>query len=71
MSGFQAVLSHPFLNALGWALLHFIWQGAVVTIILAGLLFVLNGYAARIRYGLALSAMLLMPILFVGTTWKI
>ena len=28
MSGFQAVLSHPFLNALGWALFHFIWQGA-------------------------------------------
>ena len=71
MSGFQDVFSHPFLNALGWALLHFIWQGAVVTIILAGILFILNGYAARIRYGLALSAMLFMPILFVGTTWKI
>ena len=71
MSGFQDVLSHPFLNALGWALLHFIWQGAAVTIVLAGLLFLLNGYAARIRYGLALSAMLLMPILFAVTTWKI
>jgi len=71
MSGFQAVLSHPFLNALGWALFHFIWQGAAVAIVLAGLLFVLNGYTARIRYGLALSAMLSMPILFVATTWKV
>ena len=71
MSGFQDVFSDPFLNALGWALLHFIWQGAVVAIVLAGLLFVLNGYAARIRYGLALSAMLFMPILFAVTTWKI
>ena len=71
MSGFQDVFSHPFLNALGWALLHFLWQGAVVTIILAGLLFVLKGYAARIRYGLALSAMLFIPILFVVTTWQI
>ena len=71
MSGFQDVLSHPFLNALGWALLHFIWQGAVVAIVLAGLLFVLNGYAARIRYGLALSTMLFMPILFAVTTWQI
>ena len=71
MSGFQDVFSHPFLNALGWALLHFLWQGAVVTIILAGLLFVLKGYAARIRYGLALSAMLFTPILFVVTTWQI
>ena len=71
MSGFQDVFSHPFLNALGWALFHFIWQGAAVAIVLAGLLFVLNGYTARIRYGLALSAMLLMPILFVATTWKV
>ena len=71
MSGFQDVFSHPFLNALGWALLHFLWQGAVVTIILAGLLFVLKGYSARIRYGLALSAILLMPILFATTTWQI
>ena len=71
MSGFQDIFSHPFLNALGWALLHFIWQGAVVTLVLASLLFVLNGYAARIRYGLALSAMLFMPILFAITTWQI
>ena len=42
MSGFQAVLSHAFLNALGWALFHFIWQGAAVAIVLAGLLFVLK-----------------------------
>ena len=71
MSGFQVVFSHPFLNALGWALLHFIWQGAVVALVLAGLLFVLKGYTARIRYGLALSAMLFMPIIFAITTWKI
>ena len=71
MSGFQGVFSHPFLNALGWALLHFIWQGAVVALVLAGLLFVLKGYTARIRYGLALSAMLFMPIIFAITTWKI
>ena len=71
MSGFQDVFSHPFLNALGWALLHFLWQGAVVALVLAGLLFVLKGYAARIRYGLALSTMLFIPILFVVTTWQI
>ncbi|MCH8295548.1 HEAT repeat domain-containing protein, partial [Candidatus Poribacteria bacterium] len=71
MSGFEGVFSHPFIHALGWALLHFIWQGAAVTILLAGGLFLLRGHAASLRYGVALSTMLLMPLLLGITTFLI
>ena len=66
----EMTLAH-LVHAFGWALIHFIWQGAVVALVLAGVLFVLEGYASNLRYGLALSAMLFMPVLVVTTTWRI
>ena len=30
MSGLQSLLSHPAVMRLGWALIHFLWQGAAV-----------------------------------------
>lgn len=71
MTKFESVLSHPLMYALGWALLHFIWQGIVVAILLTCVLFVLRGRAASIRYGVAMCVMLLMPALLAATIWRI
>jgi len=70
MIRFGSVPLHPLMYALGLSLLHFIWQGTVVACLLASALFILRGHAARIRYGTALGAMLLMPTLLAATTWR-
>lgn len=50
-------------RALGWSLLHFLWQGAVVAALLAVALRVLRGHSARVRYALGCGALALMMLL--------
>ena len=53
-------------NALGWTLLHFLWQGAAIAAVYAILCVVFNAGRANLRYNLgvlALFLMLLMPAL--------
>ena len=69
--GFEGVLSHPLMYALGWALFHFIWQGAIVASLVTIALFALKSHTANLRYSIALGAMLLMPVLMAATTWSI
>ena len=55
-------------EALGWALVHFAWQGALAAGLFAVLDLAARGASARMRYGLAaftLAAMALMPPLTV------
>ena len=59
-------LGNPFSQALAWALLHFLWQGALVAFGLAGLLALLPRAKAQTRYLLAcaaLAAMFVLPAL--------
>lgn len=52
-------------QALGWALVHFLWQGAALAVVLATALAVTRQTAARTRYALSLAtlaAMLVLPI---------
>ncbi|SEL27507.1 Signal transducer regulating beta-lactamase production, contains metallopeptidase domain [Stigmatella aurantiaca] len=57
------------LEALGWALLHLVWQGALVAAVLAlGLR--LLGPRASARYGLACGALGLMLLLPAATGWQ-
>ena len=52
-------------HALGWALVHFLWQGAALAILLGVALAVIRPTAARTRYTLSivtLAAMLVVPI---------
>jgi uncharacterized protein (TIGR03435 family) len=66
----EILLSHPAVQALGRALLHFIWQGSL----LAALLWVVKTWApptaARLRYAAASSIMLAMPLVLVVTAAK-
>jgi beta-lactamase regulating signal transducer with metallopeptidase domain len=69
VNGIDALLDHPAVRALGWALVHFVWQGAIVAALLAGLLAALRKRSAEIRYAaacVALLAMVALPAVTVG-----
>jgi bla regulator protein BlaR1 len=65
------VLDSPMLEAivasLGWTLLHFLWQGAVIGVFFGLALAAAGRSSARMRYRIALSAMLLLAICPVAT----
>src|SRR2546422_9092238 len=54
-------------EALGWALLHSLWEEALAAATLASLLAIVPARAARIRYGLAAVTLLVMLALPVAT----
>ena len=60
----------PAVHALGWTLLHFVWQGTIVAILLAIVLGLLRGRSPQLRYGAACCALALMLILPL-VTWRI
>ena len=47
-------------HALGWTLLHFLWQGALIAVLLAGALALLRSASSRSRYAVSCAAMMLM-----------
>ena len=51
---------HPLVHALGWTLLHFCWQGAMVAGLLWCVLALLGGRSSQARYGAACFALLLL-----------
>ncbi|HJR09014.1 MAG TPA: M56 family metallopeptidase [Pyrinomonadaceae bacterium] len=67
MSGAQALLAHPVFQILGWTLLHFVWQGALVALLYAGVNLSLRHASANLRYIVACLSMLLMLALPVAT----
>lgn len=60
-------LHHPFLPALGTAVLHFLWQGALLGLLAALLLRTSRDRSPEYRYGLACLMFLAMPGAFLGT----
>jgi beta-lactamase regulating signal transducer with metallopeptidase domain len=54
-------------NALGWTLLHFLWQGALIAGLLTAALALLRHAGSRARYAASCAAMLLMLICAVAT----
>jgi beta-lactamase regulating signal transducer with metallopeptidase domain len=63
-------MSGTVLQSLGWALLHLLWQGALVAAALAVALRVLDRRAASMRYLLACGALALMLVLPALTGWR-
>jgi beta-lactamase regulating signal transducer with metallopeptidase domain len=65
MIAIDDMFRQPVAQALGWALLQFVWQGALVGLLTAALLAVLRRSAADVRYVVstaALAMMLTMPV---------
>src|SRR4051794_11602866 len=60
MTSLASLLTHPLIRPLGWTLLHFLWQGAAVALLLAGALRLLRDQTANARYVAACVALLLM-----------
>lgn len=67
MSWIESLVETPLAAALGWALLHFVWQGAAVALLLAVMLSVLR--SSRARYAATCAALFSMPLMFAMTTW--
>src|ERR1700679_140873 len=54
-------------RALGWSLLHFVWEGVLVARLLAVGLKLLSGRSAQVRYWFACGALVLMTMLPLAT----
>ncbi|WP_066507111.1 M56 family metallopeptidase [Rufibacter sp. DG15C] len=62
------VLPQASLNALGWTLLHSVWQGALLAIILAVLLRLMHRHSAATRYRVAWAGLMAL-VLMAGITY--
>ena len=60
----NSLLSESNTLALGWMLLHFVWQGLAVATILAGTRIVIKN--PRMRYSVACAALLAMVVVAVS-----
>ena len=73
MSVTDQLLREPAAQAIGWALLHFIWQGTLVAGLTALVLACLRKGAADIRYvvsAIGLSLMLTLPAVTAMQLWR-
>lgn len=73
MSAIDHLLREPAAQAIGWALLHFVWQGALVGVLTAVALAALRKGAADVRYVVAsigLSLMLTLPAVTAIQFWR-
>ncbi|RPD50243.1 hypothetical protein DNI29_05450 [Hymenobacter sediminis] len=69
MNWLEQLLPPALIRALGWTLVHSLWQGAVVALALAGLLLLLRKHSAEVRYrtaGLGLAVLLLLAAVTFG-----
>jgi len=63
-------MSGPLIQAIGWALLHLLWQGVLVAAILAAALALLQRQSANARYLASCGALLLLFALGVATAYR-
>jgi beta-lactamase regulating signal transducer with metallopeptidase domain len=57
-------------RAVGWALLHSVWQGALVATVTWSLLWTLRGSAANVRYVVACLGLAVMVGAWTATAWR-
>jgi beta-lactamase regulating signal transducer with metallopeptidase domain len=70
MSTIPVVLSGPLAQAIGWALLHLLWQGVLVAAILAASLALLQRRSANARYLASCAALVTLLILGSVTAYR-
>ncbi len=73
MTAIDHLLRDPASQAIGWALLHFLWQGTLVGVLTAIALAVLRKGAADVRYVVAtigLSLMITLPTVTAVQFWR-
>ena len=62
MNAVRLLLRHPSTVALGWTLIHFIWQGAMIAALLGLANLCLRKARATVRYAAASGALLAMKV---------
>jgi beta-lactamase regulating signal transducer with metallopeptidase domain len=60
----------PLAQAVGWALLHLLWQATIVAGILAATLTLLKRHSANTRYAVSCAALTLVFALFIATAYR-
>jgi TonB family protein len=65
----ESFVASPFAQAIGWTLLHSLWEGAVIAALLATVL--LATRSARVRYAAACAAMVAMAAAFAATICRL
>ncbi|GAA4309888.1 M56 family metallopeptidase [Nibribacter koreensis] len=65
------VLPQASLNALGWTLLHSVWQGALIAILLAVLLRLMHRHSAATRYRVAWTGLMALVVMAAITYYKL
>ncbi|PSR55429.1 hypothetical protein AHMF7605_18920 [Adhaeribacter arboris] len=68
MNYLPAFITPRLVEALGWTILHSLWQGALVAITLSVLMILLHRHSARIRYAVATMA-LFSTLVIAGITF--
>jgi beta-lactamase regulating signal transducer with metallopeptidase domain len=71
MTVFEILFPPPLIHALGWTLVHAVWQGALVAFALRGVLQLLRGQRPNLRYSAASFALILTLLLPVITFWRL
>lgn len=61
----------PLVQALGWALLHSLWQGALVAVLLIAALQLMRGFSSQARYAAATLGLTLMLAAPVATLYSL
>ena len=71
MNYVQTFLSQEVVQALGWTILHSLWQGALVALALSVLLLFLNRQSAQVRYFISVTALFTTLALAVITFFSL
>ena len=74
MTAINEMLQQPFSQAIGWALLQFVWQGTLIAVLTAALLAALRRSGPDVRYvvsTIALAVMLTTPVVTVVQTLSV
>ena len=64
------LFTNPLAQAIGWALLHLLWQATIVAVILAATLSLLKRHSANARYAASCGALTLVFAMFVATAYR-
>ncbi len=60
-------ISARIVNAIGWTILHSLWQGVILAIILMALLYTMGNYNSKIRYALSVAFMITFFVSIIVT----
>lgn len=71
MNVFDSIFSGNIAQALGWALVHSIWQIAIVSLLLAAVMVVLHDKSARLRYLIAIGSLGLILLVSAITFFSV